>query len=123
VAGLRPRWFRPPHGKLSEASFNACRDLGLGPVYWTAGAPDWRTISARDIAARVCRHLEDGAIILLHDSPLYSARPDARPTAEAVRTIVAEGRTRGLDFVTLCEAVGPPGADLRTPETAAARDP
>ena len=97
ATGLRPRICRPPYGRFSEASFAACSDLELEPVYWSAWGMDWEPLPAERIADLACRDLAEGAILLLHDSPRYAPRRSARPTAEALDAIVGAMRERGLE--------------------------
>jgi len=104
ATGVRPRWYRPPYGRLSEASAAACQALSLTPVYWSAWGSDWEPIGPGRIAELVCRDLDDGAIVLLHDSARYAARESALATAEAIAAIAAEARARGLELTTLGEA-------------------
>ena len=108
ACGMTPRWYRPPYGLMSEAGYGACRDLGLGPVYWSAWGSDWETISAERIAELVCADLDDGAIVLLHDSARYATRPSAHATIDAIPLIAAEAGRRGLALVTLGEALAEP---------------
>jgi peptidoglycan/xylan/chitin deacetylase (PgdA/CDA1 family) len=96
AVGRRPRFFRPPYGLFNEASYQACGDLGLEPVYWSAWGLDWETISAERIASLVTRDLEEGAVVLLHDSARYADRLSAAPTVEAVRLIAAQADALGL---------------------------
>jgi peptidoglycan/xylan/chitin deacetylase (PgdA/CDA1 family) len=103
ATGTRPRLFRPPYGRFSEASYAACRELGLDPVYWSAWGFDWEAIDPERIADLATRDLEAGDILLLHDSPRYAYRSSARPTAEALPAIAAATRDRGLEL-------GPVGA-------------
>src|SRR3954451_2844954 len=49
--GVRPRWFRPPYGKMSATTLAACRELNLDPVYWSAWGLDWEDISAERVAS------------------------------------------------------------------------
>ncbi len=107
VAGAKPKLFRPPYGQFSEHSYKACAALGLQPVYWSAWGLDWEEIDASRIADLVTRDLEAGAIVVLHDSPRYADRPSAQPTAEAIPAIAAAAAERGLEWVTLGEALGP----------------
>jgi peptidoglycan/xylan/chitin deacetylase (PgdA/CDA1 family) len=102
AVGHRPRLFRPPYGQFNERSYQACRDLGLEPVYWSAWGLDWETITAERIAEIVSRDLSDGTVIVLHDSVRYAHRPSAAPTAEAVPLIAARAAEAGL-------ALGPVG--------------
>src|SRR5262249_39370600 len=48
--GISCRWYRPPFGKMSEASAGACRELGMTPVYWSAWGLDWEEYRAERIA-------------------------------------------------------------------------
>lgn len=101
ATGVRPTWFRPPYGKLSETSHQVCRSLDLDVVYWSAWGLDWEAIGAEAIAAEVTRALTPGTIVLLHDTARYGRRSSAAPTAEALRAIVARGREMGLRWTTL----------------------
>ena len=104
--GARPRFYRPPYGEFSAASYAACADLGLEPVLWSGWGMDWETIAAERIAELVGRDLDDGAVVVLHDSPRYAPRASAAPTAEAVPLVAALARERGLALVALGQAIG-----------------
>jgi peptidoglycan/xylan/chitin deacetylase (PgdA/CDA1 family) len=106
AAGRRPRFFRPPYGAFNDASYEACADLGLQPVYWSAWGLDWEDIAAERIADLVTRDLADGAIVLLHDSSRYAPRPSAAATAEAIPAIAAAASERGLKLAPLGELIG-----------------
>jgi peptidoglycan/xylan/chitin deacetylase (PgdA/CDA1 family) len=103
ATGRKPRFFRPPYGRFSEASYDACRHLGLEPVYWSSWGMDWEAIGADRIADLVSRDLRDGAVVLLHDSPRYGHRPDARPTADAIAAIASYAAERGVRLAPLGE--------------------
>ena len=105
ATGLQPRFYRPPYGRFSPGSYDACRALGLEAVYWSAWGTDWETISPQRIAELVIPDLSAGAVVLLHDSRRYGHRPSARPTAEALPLIAARVEELGLPFLTLAEAV------------------
>jgi peptidoglycan/xylan/chitin deacetylase (PgdA/CDA1 family) len=94
--GHRPRFFRPPYGRFSEASYDACKHLGLEPVYWSGWGMDWERIPAERIAELATRDLADGSIVLLHDSARYGHRPDCAPTVEASGPSVARAAELGL---------------------------
>src|SRR4051812_38362291 len=87
ATGGRPRFFRPPHGRFSEASYEACLHLGMEPVYWSSWGIDWHPVASEEIVGNVLPDLADGAIVLLHDAVAYAPREDANPTAEAVAAI------------------------------------
>jgi peptidoglycan/xylan/chitin deacetylase (PgdA/CDA1 family) len=103
ATGRKPRFFRPPYGRFSEASYDACLHLGLEPVYWSSWGLDWEAIGADRIADQVCRDLDDGAIVLLHDSPRYAHRPDAQPTADAIAAMAAFAAEKGITLAPLGE--------------------
>jgi peptidoglycan/xylan/chitin deacetylase (PgdA/CDA1 family) len=103
AAGRRPRWFRPPYGLFNEASYAACADLGLEPVYWSAWGLDWEAVPAERIAELVARDLEEGAVLLLHDSARYAPRSSAAATVEALPLIVEHARAAGLSLGSLGE--------------------
>jgi len=102
----RPRFYRPPYGKLGREGYEACRRLGLEVAYWSTWGLDWEPLPAERIARRAIRDLDDGAIVLLHDSARYAVRGSARPTAEALEAIGARAGELGLELVTLGEACG-----------------
>ena len=101
--GGRPRFYRPPYGRFTEASYDACKHLGLEPVYWSAWGLDWEPLPADRIADLVNDDLDDGAVVLLHDSPRYGHRPDASATAEAIAAIAAHAQEQGLRIAPLAE--------------------
>jgi peptidoglycan/xylan/chitin deacetylase (PgdA/CDA1 family) len=98
ATGRRPTRFRPPYGVFSAAGYEACRALKLEPVYWSAWAMDWETISAERILDIVERDLEPGAIVVLHDSARYGHRPDVAATVEALPLVAAAAAERGLEL-------------------------
>jgi peptidoglycan/xylan/chitin deacetylase (PgdA/CDA1 family) len=103
ATGRRPRFFRPPYGRFSDASYDACRHLGLEPVYWSSWGMDWEPIPAERVADLVLRDLSNGAIVLLHDSVRYGHRPDCAPTASAVSAIAARAEELGVPLAPLAE--------------------
>src|SRR5689334_19688272 len=103
ATGSRPRFFRPPYGRFSEASYEACRHLEMEPVYWSSWGLDWEDIAADRIADLVVNDLEDGAIVVLHDSVRYGHRSGVQPTADALAAIAAAAAERGLKVAPLGE--------------------
>jgi peptidoglycan/xylan/chitin deacetylase (PgdA/CDA1 family) len=103
AVGRRPRFYRPPYGAFNEASFAACTDLGIEPVYWSDWGLDWETLEPERIAELVARGLSDGAIVLLHDSPRYAPRESARATAAAIPLLAERAAAEGLRLGSLGE--------------------
>lgn len=98
AVGERATLFRPPYGRFSEHSHEACLKLGLEPVYWSAWGCDWEPIPPERIADLAVRDLAPGAIVLLHDSARYASRESALPTARAVPLIAAAAAESGVEL-------------------------
>jgi peptidoglycan/xylan/chitin deacetylase (PgdA/CDA1 family) len=114
IAGGEPSFYRPPYGKLSTAGAETCRRLGLEVAYWSTWGLDWEPLPAQRIASRVNRDLDDGSIVLLHDSARYAARPSAIETARAIEAIAGRAAELSLDLVTLGDACGAPAQQAKT---------
>jgi peptidoglycan-N-acetylglucosamine deacetylase len=106
TVGTRVAMQRPPYGRFTPASYAACRDAGLAPVYWSAWGEDWEALAPDRIVDLVTRDLEAGVIVLLHDSPRYAHRPSARATADAIAGIAQAAAERGLELGSISTAVG-----------------
>jgi peptidoglycan/xylan/chitin deacetylase (PgdA/CDA1 family) len=65
--GREVRWFRPPYGGQSAATWQAVRGTGLTPVVWTADLRDWMEITDEERLSGVRELTRPGAIILAHD--------------------------------------------------------
>jgi peptidoglycan-N-acetylglucosamine deacetylase len=116
VMNTPPRFYRPPYGKLGAGGLSACERLGLEVAYWSAWGLDWEALPSERISRRVSRDLDDGAVILLHDSARYAVRSSAIETAGAIAAIAERASQLGLDLVTLGAA-----CRLRSPEAESAR--
>jgi peptidoglycan-N-acetylglucosamine deacetylase len=116
LTGAPPRFYRPPYGKLTAPGLEACRRLGLEVVYWSTWGLDWEPLPGEHIAARVNRELDDGAVVLLHDSARYAARESATQTVRALGAIAERAAALRLDFVTLSEACGARSLEAGTVE-------
>jgi peptidoglycan-N-acetylglucosamine deacetylase len=101
ATGLRCSWYRPPFGRMTAAAAEACEELGMKIVYWSAWGLDWESVSAGRIAEVVGGDLNDGAILLLHDSARYGRRSSALPTAQAIPLIADQAAARGISLVSL----------------------
>jgi peptidoglycan/xylan/chitin deacetylase (PgdA/CDA1 family) len=103
--GIRCQWFRPPYGKMSPAAVEACESLGMTPVYWSAWGLDWENVAPERIAEVVGEQLDDGGIILLHDSARFARRESALATVEAIALIAGRAQEQGISLVSLGDAV------------------
>ena len=95
-------WFwRPPYGAFNGHVVQVAQGYGLTTVMWDDDPRDWARPGAQAIAARVLAEAHPGAIILLHDGPALREQ-----TADALPTILAGLRARGLTPVTLPTLLG-----------------
>jgi peptidoglycan/xylan/chitin deacetylase (PgdA/CDA1 family) len=95
VTGLRPRYFRPPHGSYNAVTIDAVRSLGETMALWDVDPGDWRSIGADQIVANVTTHARSPAVILLHNGK--------EATVEALPRIVRAYRAAGFTFVTMSQ--------------------
>jgi peptidoglycan/xylan/chitin deacetylase (PgdA/CDA1 family) len=75
ASGLRPRYFRPPHGRIRREMLDAANDSGERTVLWSLSAVDWGPLGR---AARIAARLEQaraGDIVLMHDARNRHNRP------------------------------------------------
>jgi len=106
VTGRRPALFRPPIGHTNPIIGRIAEALELVIVGWTIGGRDgWAGARADGVAARVCRELCDGAIILLHDAPESGDREPA--ALRALPRILDAIAAAGLDVVPLARWLEP----------------
>jgi glycosyltransferase involved in cell wall biosynthesis/peptidoglycan/xylan/chitin deacetylase (PgdA/CDA1 family) len=98
IAGVRPRFCRPPYGLGSQAYFEAAQMLGLQPVGWDVSLGDWRPSPQPELLTRLALASVIGKVVLLHD-----ATGDLSGTSQAVRWLLTAGASAGLKGRTLTE--------------------
>jgi peptidoglycan/xylan/chitin deacetylase (PgdA/CDA1 family) len=77
AAGVTPRLFRPPFGRLSPGLLAAAWRSGLTALTWSLDSNDWRCRSAADAdrcAAEVAASARPGDVILFHDDHPHAGR-------------------------------------------------
>ncbi|WP_245690047.1 polysaccharide deacetylase family protein [Sediminibacillus albus] len=90
VTGTKVRYFRPPFGQYNETTKQAAQQLGLTTVLWKVASIDWELKNEpQQIITNVTEHLEDGAIILLHE---------LQQTAEILPELIQAIRQKGYTF-------------------------
>ncbi|HEY2405824.1 MAG TPA: polysaccharide deacetylase family protein [Polyangiaceae bacterium] len=102
ACGAKARYFRPPIGFASHATFRGVERAGLQLVAWTTRALDGLA-KARpaQVEERVVARLQAGAIIMLHDA---AERDDFVPASlGALPGILEAARKRKLKLVRLDE--------------------
>lgn len=92
LTGEKPQYVRPPYGDWNEEL--ECQ-TGLTTVLWDVDSLDWKYRERSRVVEKVCREVEDGDIILMHDI--------FRTSKEAALDIVDRLLADGWQFVTVDE--------------------
>lgn len=102
LAECRIRWFRPPYGRQTPATWAAIRASGLEPVLWDSTTWDWKEVNPEQRRAKALEGARPGAILLAHDGIAGAAdgASDRPPVlverAELLAEVLAEHAARGL---------------------------
>jgi peptidoglycan/xylan/chitin deacetylase (PgdA/CDA1 family) len=91
ATGVAPTCFRPPMGLSNPRVFRAAREAGLKVIGWSARGLDTKVTDSEEVVSRICRRVNPGAIILLHDGNIPADR-----LVTTVKTLL--DRLRALDY-------------------------
>lgn len=76
ITGFRPRWFRPPYGRLRFVMRKQAALDNMTTVLWNRSIIDWGLLgNVRGIGNRLGR-IQAGDIVLMHDGQRQHNRPD-----------------------------------------------
>lgn len=90
ITGQKVTYFRPPFGQYNNDTLKIAEQLGLKTVMWRIASMDWELKTDPDqIIANVIDHLDDGAIILLHE---------LEQTVEVLPSIIRQIKQNGYTF-------------------------
>lgn len=92
VTGEYPEYIRPPFGCWKS---NLDYETTMIEVLWNIDPLDWKTDSAKAVAERVLKKVEEDDIILLHDA--------SESSVEAALLIIDVLQIQGYEFVTVDE--------------------
>ena len=84
------------------------RRRGWEFVLWSAWGREWTTEDSGEVAGRIARRLQPGAIVLLHDSDRFGPSGMWRVglgALESVAATLAERRLRSVTLDELCPLV------------------
>lgn len=101
VTGVEPVIMRPTYGSYND---ELEQNIGMPMILWSLDTRDWETRDAESVIQHVLENVQDGDIILMHD--IYMS------TAEAVKVIVPELKSRGFQLVTVSELLTARGMTL-----------
>lgn len=86
---------RPPYGAIGDALRAACRQLQLPILRWSLDTRDWETKDAQATYDAIMNDVQNGSIILCHDT--------VASTAEAMARVIPALQARGYQLVTVTE--------------------
>jgi peptidoglycan/xylan/chitin deacetylase (PgdA/CDA1 family) len=96
ATGITPTCFRPPMGLSNPRIFRAAREAGLKVVGWSARGLDTKVTDSEQVVSRICRRIDPGGIILLHDGNIPADR-----LVTTVKTLLDRLRTLDYEIVRL----------------------
>lgn len=94
--GVRPKYYRPPYGRLNPMHRDLPAQLGCSLVLWTALPGDFDPTVKKDELQRRIGSIRGGDIIVLHDQPHAADR-----TTACIEFIAELLRRKSLRTVTL----------------------
>lgn len=125
AARVHTNLMRPPFGARDWIVMQVAHRLGYSVVMWSVPlARDWEYPPAQVIAQRILPHVNDGAIIVLHDGnrgQLCAAKHlaprvcDRSSDIEATRLIVDDLKAQGYRFVTIPQLIALGKSATHTP--------
>lgn len=95
ATGSSARFFRPPGGDYNGDVIRDASQRGYITTLWTNDPGDFMRLPSDVILKRSLDHLENGAIILLHDG--------IPQTMQILPQLITEARKRGYQFVTVSQ--------------------
>lgn len=114
ILGVRPRLYRPPHGKKSPWELRHLSKENEIEVNWNVSASELRGKSADWIAKQIVGKTRPGSIIALHDgygNEHGTTRADKSITVQTLPLIINSLLEQGYSFVTVPELLGQPAYD------------
>ncbi|MFD2923781.1 polysaccharide deacetylase family protein [Halobacillus naozhouensis] len=95
ITGSKVEYFRPPFGQYNADTVKAANQLNVTPIMWRIASIDWELKEdPNQIITNVIDHLEDGAIILMHE---------LTQTVEILPELIKAIREKGYNFKLLNE--------------------
>ncbi len=93
ITGSKIEYFRPPFGQYNTDTIKAAKQLNVTPVMWRIASIDWELKEdPQQIITNVSDHLEDGAVILMHE---------LQQTVEVLPELIKAIREKGYRFTLL----------------------
>jgi peptidoglycan-N-acetylglucosamine deacetylase len=98
VAGIRPKFLRPPYGSITAGEKKWInQEFGYKIILWDVDPFDWRRPGPNVVCNRIVKNTRAGSIILAHD-----IHPG---TIEAMPCVFSQLEAKGFKFVTVSELI------------------
>ncbi|WP_245804765.1 polysaccharide deacetylase family protein [Halobacillus hunanensis] len=93
ITGSKIEYFRPPFGQYNADTIEAAKQLNVTPVMWRIASIDWELKEdPQQIMTNVIDHLEDGAVLLMHE---------LKQTVEVLPELIKAIKEKGYTFILL----------------------
>jgi len=122
IVGYRPRLYRAPYGRTSEAMLRGLYRAGYVSIGWDIDSEDWRDVPPDQIVQNVLSEAHPGGIVLLHDGGIGGGDPNRTATVEALPRILDGLRQWGYEPVTVPDLTGVPVAQDGSKVTGCSRN-
>lgn len=102
-AGVRPRYYRPPYGRLNVFTYHYAKEYSV--VLWSSIFQDWKKQDPEALRRKLLDRLSDGEIYLLHDDGANSKADIDAPESmiQALKAFLPEALDKGYKCVNLDE--------------------
>ena len=101
ISGKKITWMRPPWGTFNLMTWLWLKKQGLKAVLWNVEGHDWKADrSPAEIAGAIARKVNEGSIVVMHDSGGESGAPEHTLAAVELLREQIEGELK-LPFVPL----------------------
>lgn len=98
ACGVRPVYFSPHRGELTDDVLKAAANENSRVIMWTVDTVDWKLPGVDVMHGKVLSRAEGGSLILMH--------PTAQ-TAQLLRRLIPDLRAKGLEPVKLSDLLSP----------------
>ncbi|SFJ41294.1 polysaccharide deacetylase family protein [Thermoflavimicrobium dichotomicum] len=98
--GVRPNFFRPPFGAMSNQLKNYIKDSRYSIIYWNVDTRDWTERPAYKIMDVIRKKVNSGDIVLLHSA---GGGQSLQGTLDALPQVIHFLRQQGFQLVTVDE--------------------
>ncbi|MCI8445111.1 MAG: polysaccharide deacetylase family protein, partial [Bacilli bacterium] len=92
TTGTTPKLFRPTYGSINK---HLREKVDLDIIMWTVDTSDWKSTNAKKIATKALDTIQDGDIILMHDTHSQ--------TLKALSYMLPKLKEEGYQLVTVSE--------------------